>query len=405
MPIATKNSVNFTKAEIDRLKLPQNFKSSYMVFHDSTVDGLVLLLYPSGAKTFYVYKRSQASGKPIRTKLGKYPDMSIEQARKAALSMLHEIVVGLDPQAKKAALKKEATLSELFDHYIENYASEHCKTWKETQKNFNRYFADYLNRKPSTFTMEEVQGMVHTLGRERSIHVANRAFEDLRAVLNHGIKFGFLTGKNPCEGVVRYKTQPRKRFIKPHEFERFLEVLKEQTNIAFRDYVYLSLFTGARQANVLSMQWDHIDFSLGHWNIPGEEKKNSEPQTVPLTSLALQVLVDRHAIRTSNKWVFPSDSASGHYVEPKEGWRQLLKKAKMENLRMHDLRRTLGSYMAMNNQSLHIIGAVLGHKSSASTAIYSHFAHDPLRHAMEAAISTMIDSKALLPEMQRRSST
>jgi integrase len=88
--------------------------------------------------------------------------------------------------------------------------------------------------------------------------------------------------------------------------------------------------------------------------------------------------------------VFPSDGATGHYVEPKTAWRKFLKRAKLSNLTMHDLRRTLGSYMAMNNQSLHIIGKVLGHKSPTSTLIYSRLANDPLRNAMEGAIAKML---------------
>ena len=72
-------------------------------------------------------------------------------------------------------------------------------------------------------------------------------------------------------------------------------------------------------------------------------------------------------------------------------------KCKIEDLRLHDLRRTLGSYMAMNNQSLQIIGKVLGHKSPAATQIYSRLAFDPLRQAMENAQTSMANSTEILP--------
>lgn len=94
--------------------------------------------------------------------------------------------------------------------------------------------------------------------------------------------------------------------------------------------------------------------------------KNKESHTVPLTSLAIDVLKLRKK-RAKTPFVFPSDGADGHYVEPKIAWRQLLKDAKLANLRMHDLRRTMGSYMAMSNQSLPFIGKDLGHKSHTST--------------------------------------
>jgi integrase len=68
----------------------------------------------------------------------------------------------------------------------------------------------------------------------------------------------------------------------------------------------------------------------------------------------------------------------------------LLKEAGIQDLRLHDLRRILGSYMAMGNQSLQMIGKVLGHKSPSATQIYSRFAHDPIRAAMEKAQSDML---------------
>jgi integrase len=84
-------------------------------------------------------------------------------------------------------------------------------------------------------------------------------------------------------------------------------------------------------------------------------------------------------------------------LEPKIAWRQLLKDAKLTNLRMHDLRRTMGSYMAMSNQSLPIIGKALGHKSHTSTQIYARLDLDPVRLAMEQAQAQM-QLAATLPD-------
>jgi len=84
-------------------------------------------------------------------------------------------------------------------------------------------------------------------------------------------------------------------------------------------------------------------------------------------------------------------------VEPKAGWRKFLDRTKLKDLRMHDLRRTLESYMAMNNQSLQIIGRVLGHKSTTATQIYSRLASDPIKQAMEAAQASMSKNSDILP--------
>lgn len=157
----------------------------------------------------------------------------------------------------------------------------------------------------------------------------------------------------------------------------------------------MSLFTGAWQGNVLAIRWDQFDFELGVWHIP--ITKNKESQTVPLTDLAMQILEDPHEYRKSDEWVFPSDGASGHVVALKKAWAKFLERTEWADLRMHDLRRTHGSYMAMNNQLLQIIGKVLGHKSPTATQIYSRLAFDPLKHAMEAAQASMANSADILP--------
>lgn len=173
--------------------------------------------------------------------------------------------------------------------------------------------------------------------------------------------------------------------------------MKKTKNFDLRDYVFLSLFTGARQANILSMRWSEIDFQMGLWKIP--KTKSGKLQTLPLTLPAVVVLQKRknelEKCRDS-QWVFPSNSAKGHIVEPKNGWRNLVKQAELEDLRMHDLRRTLGSYLAMANQSLHVIGKVLGHHSHTSTQIYARFANDPIRQAMEKAQQDMLTAAGLL---------
>jgi integrase len=391
MPAKSANTLNFTKTELAKVATPA---AGYDVYHDTSVEGLVLLVYSTGGFRFYVYKK--IDGKPVRIKVGKYPDMSVEAARKKAQDILGAIARGERPTSKPEQKPAGISLGHMFAHYIDEYCKHHCTTWKATSANFNRYFADWLERAADTISHNDVQQMVNKLGAERGHHTANRAFDDLRAVLTWGRKHGYFQADNPCDGVTKFKTRSRERFLTPDEFEKFFTALKAERNIAFRDYVYLSLFTGARQANVLSMRWEDINFELGLWRIP--ITKNKESQTLPLTNLALQVLVDRRdKNKESEEWVFPSDSACGHIVEPKKAWWKFLDKCGIEDLRLHDLRRTLGSYMAMNNQSLQIIGKVLGHKSPAATQIYSRLAFDPLRQAMENAQASMASSAEILP--------
>ena len=74
---------------------------------------------------------------------------------------------------------------------------------------------------------------------------------------------------------------------------------------------------------------------------------------------------------------------------PNKRWAALLKRAEVNDLRLHDLRRSLGSWQAATGASLAIIGKTLNHKDTATTAIYARLDLDPVRDAMgkaEAAI-------------------
>jgi integrase len=84
-------------------------------------------------------------------------------------------------------------------------------------------------------------------------------------------------------------------------------------------------------------------------------------------------------------WVFPGDGPRGHLVEPRKGWERILARAGIENLRIHDLRRSLGSLMADTGASLHIIGKTLSHKRESTTAVYARLMLDPVREAKAKA--------------------
>ena len=262
MPKVAKNQIRFTKQEIANLPLPTK---GYVVYHDTVLKGLVVIVY-TASKTFHVYKF--VDGKPIKPKLGKFPDMTVEQARKEAAQMLGSIAKG-DPIVSKRVPKPTGlNLGELVEHYINEYAQYHCTTWEEMRKNLRRCFDLWLSTPATEITRPDVQQQMNVLGKERGQHTANRAYDDLRAVFTWSIKYGYHSGDNPCNDITKFKTRSRERFIRPDEFEAFLEGLKTEKNIPFRDYVYLSLFTGARQGNVLAMRWDQINFDLGLWHIP-----------------------------------------------------------------------------------------------------------------------------------------
>jgi len=110
---------------------------------------------------------------------------------------------------------------------------------------------------------------------------------------------------------------------------------------------------------------------------------------VPLVAPAVAILTTRYEHRNGSEWVFPGRRGS-HLKEPDKAWSRIVARAKLEDLRIHDLRRSLGSWMAGQNVSLTIIGKVLGHKTPQATMIYSRLALDPQREAMAGATNAML---------------
>jgi integrase len=376
------NKVNFTKMFLVNVELPVGVKRS--CYYDSQVSGLGVMVFPSGTKTFFLYKR--VNGKPDKIKLGKFPELSVEQARKAAYAAVNLINSGKNPNKEKQIVQSEYTFKEIFDKFLEDYAKKRKKTWKEDQNIYSRYLAILVNKKLSVITRSDIEKLHHNIGDTNGIYAANHALALIRTVFNKAISWGW-KGANPCSEVKKFKEKSRERFLQGNELPRFFEALDKEPNEKFRVFFYICLLTGARRSNVLSMNWNDINLDCGTWCI--QETKNGDPQTIPLSDEAINILKRIMASRT-NDWVFPSTtSASGHVKEPKKVWKRVLKMAGIKDLRIHDLRRTLGSWLAATGANSFIIGKSLGHKTQSSTAIYARLNLDPVRESVSKATSAM----------------
>src|SRR5258706_5073249 len=111
-------------------------------------------------------------------------------------------------------------------------------------------------------------------------------------------------------------------------------------------------------------------------------------------------------------FVFPAPSKTGYATPPKKRWRALLERAKVSDFRIHDLRRSLGSWQAISGASLAIIGKSLGHKSSDATMIYARLHLDPVRASLNTATTAMLEAAGVkkrtgevVPMRKKRSKT
>ena len=296
-----------------------------------------------------------------------------------------QIASGDDPQAVKRTLRGELTLDELLQEYIDKHLIPRGRGTRNPESLYRNHFADWGSRKLSQIQATDVQKRHAEIGRKHPA-AANRAVQTLRAMFNRASYWGYFEGANPAGRIDRFREHSRKRFLHPDEMARFIDALAGSPP-AFQDFLLLCLFTGARRGNIQMMRWRDLELDRGVWQIP--HTKNGEPHAVPLVREAVGLL--RHRRRSiKGDWVFPSNGRSGHYEEPKRAWNSLLDRAGIEDLHIHDLRRTLGSWQAAEGASLSVIGETLGHKSPHSTAIYARLSLDPVRASLEAVIPKML---------------
>ena len=376
------NKIKFTKRKIESLPVADKT----ITYHDTETTGLKLTISKAGTYTFMVYRKIK--GRPERVKLGNFPAMTVEQAKKAADIVNAQIAQGNNPNDGRRADRAELNLNDLFVEYLENHAKQYKKSWATDEMNYRNHLAHWDNRKLSHITRKDVQGLHRKIGNNTGKPQANRILALLKVMFSKAIEWGMFEGLNPAHGIKQYKEKSRERFLQADELQAFFKSVADEENETIRDYVLISLLTGARRSNVLAMQWDEIDFDRKEWRIP--ETKSGDSHTLPLMAEVLQILDDRKD--NDSSFVFSGSGKTGHLVEPKKGWARILKRAKITNLRIHDLRRSLGSWQATTGASLPIIGKTLAHKNVSTTAIYARLNNDPVRESMEKATSAMLNA-------------
>ncbi|MBU2572157.1 MAG: tyrosine-type recombinase/integrase [Gammaproteobacteria bacterium] len=382
--------MNFSKGRIEAIPLPS--EGQRFEFHDTQAKGLLLRVSSAGTKTFCFYRWIKGASKPERITLGRFPAMTVEQARSKAAQLNAAVENGENPNEPLKLQKAEPTLLELFDDFIEhkrNKKGQHLspKTVQEYRKSFTCYLEPWSKRKLSKIASAEMSALHKKLGKDRPT-TANRTMALVSSLYNFGILERSYKVTNPAEKIKKYPENERDRFLYPDELPRFFDALAKEENPDMRDYFLVALLTGVRKSNVLAMRWDEIHLERGEWRII---TKGNSAQTVTLSPEVIDILANRK-LRAQSEWVFPGTGKTGHLVEPKKAWQRLLERAGLSDLRIHDLRRTLGSWQAKTGASLLTIGKSLNHKSTQSTAIYARLDLDPVRESVNRATAAMLNA-------------
>ena len=370
----------FTDNRIESIRPPEK---GVVMYRDLEVKGLILRVSITGNKSFALYKKFEK--KPRLITIGTFPEYTVEEAREMALNLKRQMARGVLPKTISTdhvtVSSSSITFQQLFDKYINDYAVHNltARGLQDVSTRIARNVGCLLKKPLKDITKQDILDKFHHISKTATIE-ANRTISYLSAIFNKGIEWELLD-KNPASGIKKHKEASRDRYITLEEKEKFFKSLEEEGDQQIKDFVLISLYTGARKSNVLSMCWKDINFGNATWYI--KDTKNGDPQNVVLIEEAIKILEQRRS-SSSSKWVFPSDtSKSGHFQEPRKGWVRIIERAGLKDLRIHDLRRTCGSWMAISGASQYVIGKMLGHKSSQSTAIYARLSLDPVREYME----------------------
>ncbi len=377
------NKIKFTKRKIESLPLPD----TTVIYHDTENTGLKLTISKAGTYTFMVYRKIK--GRPERIKLGNFPAMTVEQAILKTAEVNAIIAKGQNPNDGSRADRAELTLQDLFIEYLETHAKPHKKSWRNDEMNYRNHLKHWGKKKLSHISIKDVKNLHARIGKNSGHYQANRVLALLKVMFNKATDWGMFDKANPAQRITQFKEVSRERFLQPDELQKFFQAVADEENETIRDYILISLLTGARRSNVLAMKWDEISWERAEWRIP--ETKNGTSHTVPLTKAAIQIL-DLRKQSQDGDYVFTGKGQTGHLVEPKKGWIRIKERAGIKDLRLHDLRRSLGSWQATTGASLPIIGKTLAHKNVSTTAIYARLNNDPVRESMEKATSAMLNA-------------
>jgi integrase len=163
------------------------------------------------------------------------------------------------------------------------------------------------------------------------------------------------------------------------------------------------MFTGARRNEILTLRWEHV--SEEHECLMLSDSKTGR-KAVHLNAPALALLQTIPRLE-GNPYVICGEKAGQHLVNLEKPWRRIRKAAKLDDVRLHDLRHSFASVAASGGQSLVVIGKMLGHSQPATTARYAHLADDPVKAASDAVgrhiAAAMEGSTSELVELGRSS--
>jgi integrase len=377
-------TTRITKRAVDAAK-PRK-ADSYL--WDPELPGFGLKVTPTGRKVYLVqFRLGGRKGRTRRVTIGQHGQITPTCARDEAKRLLGEVAARRDPAAERDRAKADKSVAAVFDHFMDEHVRPKLKA--STAQGYQRVARLYVLPSLGRHSIGEIKrpdiARLHHEMRSKP-YQANSTLAMLSKLFawaeQHGLR---PDGSNPCRHIAKYPEGRRERFLSQAEFGRLGDALREAEHeetcspwvIAA---IRLLAFTGARRNEILTLRWEHV--SDQHQRLLLLESKTGR-KGIPLNPPALAVLNDIPRL-VGNPYVICGERPGRHLVNLEKPWRRIRAAAKLDDVRLHDLRHSFASVAASGGQSLVIIGKMLSHSQPATTARYAHLADDPVKAASEA---------------------
>lgn len=354
------------------------------VISDTETAGLLAKIEPSGSKSFYCEYRNPYTGKRVQRRLGYTNEMTVTQARE----LVQKIRVGVrndgeDPTQIEKKMRERLTVGEIVDLYIP-WLKIHRKSVRQTiimLKSFSELcpiIAEEITSNDVT-KWKQKNCKNEKTGKSLAPQTVNRRLALFKGMFSWALREGHISS-NPLRGNVEMLNAPdnnRIRYLKPDERERLLTAL-EKRDAEEKDYlrcaVLLSLNTGVRKGTLLRLKWEYVDWERKTLLLPAQIMKGGKTHAISLNSVALEALADwkKRSKNPSSEWIFPGDTPEGHLGDIKNPWETLLKRAKVQNLKWHDMRHDFASQLVMQGVDILTVKKLMCHTDLRMTLIYSY---------------------------------
>ncbi len=441
-----REKVTLTKTVVDGLNYTRTDNGAQYVW-DSAIPGFGARVFPSGRVAFLVSYRHQ--GRRRFFTLGTHgKDMTVGQARKAAMGALGDVARGTDPAEKREQERRGETVADLGREYMSQHGNAKKSASADQRRIDQHILPKWRTRKASAITGRDVLLMHRGIGKDHP-YEANRTLALLSKMFELARRWGFVPDghPNPARDIDRFKEHKRDRWVSPAELPRLAKAINEEPNESARNGIWLYLLLGARKTELLTARWDHVDWDRKELKLP--DTKAGRVHYIPLSGPAVALL--RAIPRTENPYILPGrgprttpvdgKAHPTHLVNISKPWNRVREAATLacwrddptasalierlaaaksaapsvseiraaaiaegvelppaiDDVRLHDLRRTVGSWLAQAGNSLHLIGRVLNHSNQSTTAVYARFGEDSVRAALEQHGARIMGAAGLTP--------